>query len=242
MLITVHVAPLYLVVLKHLLGALRTYERATKAAHAKRRVMMLFLFSFVQIHWMACVWSLLADPEEEIRASLRGLDPKNASADEMPESWFTSYAATIHAPPPNSDGLRYIYSIYFTLATTTTIGFGDVVPVTSEGRFVVALEMVAAVTVIPFELTQLSKALSLEEKENSSAMVDSTGDGVFDAVLLDTTGDQSPDTIRPLAVQVARLAVTCPSCALASHESDAAFCRRCGAAIGSQAAAEGECR
>ena len=32
----------------------------------------------------------------------------------------------MHSPPETSDGFVYLYAIYFTLATTTTIGFGDV--------------------------------------------------------------------------------------------------------------------
>ena len=84
--------------------------------------------------------------------------------------------------------------------------------------------------VIPFELTELSRTLAQEERELSQGVIDSTGDGVADALLLDTTGDQRPDTIRPLNV-AARLAIMCPRCRLASHEPDSSFCRRCGSAI-----------
>lgn len=86
--------------------------------------------------------------------------------------------------------------------------------------------------VIPFELTELSRTLAQEERELSQGVIDSTGDGVADALLLDTTGDQRADTIRPLNVAAAgRLAIACPRCELASHEPDSSFCRRCGAGI-----------
>jgi voltage-gated potassium channel Kch len=40
----------------------------------------------------------------------------------------------------------YADALYFSVTTLTTVGFGDIVPATQEGRFVVALEMIAAVT------------------------------------------------------------------------------------------------
>ena len=55
---------------------------------------------------------------------------------------------------------HFIDSMYFTMATLTTVGFGDVTPVTGTGRFVVGLEMIAAVTVIPFEIAGVSRELA----------------------------------------------------------------------------------
>ena len=42
---------------------------------------------------------------------------------------------------------------------------------------------------IPFELTALSRALTEEQAELSRASVDTVGDGVADALLIDTVGD-----------------------------------------------------
>ena len=53
----------------------------------------------------------------------------------------------------------------------TTVGFGDVVPVTPTGRFVVALEMAAAVTVIPFEIAALSNAFA-DARDSASQLGD----------------------------------------------------------------------
>ena len=125
-LISAHLTPMHLLTLQHVLEATHAYERATKASHAQRRVLTLFLLSVAIIHWMACIWSLLADQDASIRRALRGL-PDDASADELPMSWFTLYSSSLHAPAPPSSSIIYLYSVYFTLATSTTIGFGDIV-------------------------------------------------------------------------------------------------------------------
>ena len=51
-------------------------------------------------------------------------------------------------------------AIYFAITTLTTVGFGDLVPTTEIGRLIVAGEMLAAVTFIPYEVTQLFGALA----------------------------------------------------------------------------------
>ena len=51
-------------------------------------------------------------------------------------------------------------AIYFAITTLTTVGFGDLVPTTEIGRLIVAGEMLAAVTFIPYEVTQLFGALT----------------------------------------------------------------------------------
>jgi hypothetical protein len=58
---------------------------------------------------------------------------------------------------------------YFSITTLTTVGFGDVSPVTEPGRFVVVLEMLCAVTIIPFELTSISRTLAAEDEELKGA-------------------------------------------------------------------------
>ena len=70
---------------------------------------------------------MLADPDKKLRSALRGI-PVDAPAEIMPESWFTLYTQQIHAPITPEPAAIYLYAVYWTLATTTTIGFGDVLP------------------------------------------------------------------------------------------------------------------
>jgi voltage-gated potassium channel len=79
------------------------------------------------------------------------------------------------------------------------VGFGDIVPTTGAGRFVVGLEMFAAVTFIPFELSVLSQAMAAQgERERAR---------------------------RPAGGW--RADVRCGRCGLLGHSEDASFCRAC---------------
>ena len=95
----------------------------------------------------------------------------------------------------------YADALYFSITTLTTVGFGDVVPITQSGRVIVALEMIAAVTLIPLEVTRLVGAF---EQQGSEKVSDQTSE---------------------------RRDVPCPNCSIRSHEKDATFCRRCGIAL-----------
>ena len=88
---------------------------------------------------------------------------------------------------------------------STTVGYGDVAPVTGAGRLVVAMEMIAAVTVIPFEVTALSRALA-----DRSASASRTAEGASSSGSA-PAGD-----------------VSCDRCGLDAHDIDARFCKRCG--------------
>jgi len=116
----------------------------------------------------------------------------------------------------NSQLVNYMDAIYFSLTTLTTVGLGDISPITANGRAVVTVEMIAAVTVIPLEIAALSKAL-LQENLLPAA----TGPN---PEFCDTfcEADDAPRARRRLA---------CGRCGLEDHEGDAAYCRRCGAVL-----------
>jgi len=131
---TPHLTPIFLCCLQHVLDSTLKLERATKAPPIQRRVAVLCLLSCSQIHWMACIWSLLADSDETLRG-MRGL-PLDAPSEALPMSWFDLYTSGQHAPPNATTGIIYLYSVYWTLTTTTTIGFGDVLPANELEVFV----------------------------------------------------------------------------------------------------------
>jgi len=61
--------------------------------------------------------------------------------------------------PYNENLNDYFDAFYFSVTTFTTVGFGDVTPVTRVGRAVVAGSILIGTAIIPYQLSQLSIAL-----------------------------------------------------------------------------------
>lgn len=53
----------------------------------------------------------------------------------------------------------YFTALYFGLTTLTTVGFGDITPITFAGRLVVCGSIVAGVAIVPVQLASLGEAL-----------------------------------------------------------------------------------
>jgi voltage-gated potassium channel len=62
------------------------------------------------------------------------------------------YTAEHDANPLFTD---YFTALYFGLTTLTTVGFGDITPVTFQGRIVVMASILAGVIVVPAQAASL---------------------------------------------------------------------------------------
>mmetsp|Transcript_7066 Transcript_7066/g.10345 ORF Transcript_7066/g.10345 Transcript_7066/m.10345 type:complete len:450 (+) Transcript_7066:29-1378(+) len=74
------------------------------------------------------------------------------------------YAAEHEVNPQIPD---YFAALYFGLTTLTTVGFGDIVPITSQGRFVVSTSILLGITIIPAQAASLVEALLDLQKDRS---------------------------------------------------------------------------
>uniref|UniRef100_A0A7S0ZJN2 Ion transport domain-containing protein n=1 Tax=Timspurckia oligopyrenoides TaxID=708627 RepID=A0A7S0ZJN2_9RHOD len=92
-------------------------------------------------------------------------------------------------------------ALYYSVVTLTTLGFGDLAPVTSMGRFVTSVSILTGVFLIPYQLGLLANSL--------------LGEVDFKSVISSNQPTISSD-------------VFCSNCKLTGHSSDAAYCRRCG--------------
>ncbi|CAE7407832.1 mvp [Symbiodinium necroappetens] len=64
------------------------------------------------------------------------------------------YAAEHDVNPQFPD---FFTALYFGLTTLTTVGFGDITPITAQGRLVVAASILAGVGIIPYQLSKLAE-------------------------------------------------------------------------------------
>ena len=72
------------------------------------------------------------------------------------------YAAEHEVNPQIPD---YFTALYFGLTTLTTVGFGDISPVTSQGRLVVCATILAGVAIVPAQAASLAEAYLDFQKE-----------------------------------------------------------------------------
>ena len=115
------------------------------------------------------------------------------------------YAAEHEVNPAIPD---YFTALYFGLTTLTTVGFGDITPVTSGGRLIVGSSILAGVAVIPAQAASLAEAYLDFQKERSV--------GKRKRVM----NEKKSDIISKTR--------SCKSCGAGFHRHDALFCWSCG--------------
>lgn len=67
----------------------------------------------------------------------------------------------------NVEGWSWIDALYFSVATVSTVGYGDFVPQTTFGKFFTAIYIVVGVGVFVLFFTQLARAMIESQKSGS---------------------------------------------------------------------------
>jgi voltage-gated potassium channel Kch len=112
--------------------------------------------------------------------------------------------------------LHAIAHRYFGLTTLTTVGFGDITPVTPAGRFIVSASTILGIAIVPLQLT-----------------------GLAETILKDTRSREAQQK-PPRAFRVDRLSRRCEVCSEKAHRRDAGYCWRCGTELVELSGADAE--
>lgn len=110
---------------------------------------------------------------------------------------------------------NYFDALYFGLTTLTTVGFGDISPITWQGKLIVCGSILVGVAVVPAQAAALVEALLEREdikrksRKRSSKQVAPNG--------------SSPDEVLALDTSKA-----CPECGAPFHWTNAQYCYSCG--------------
>ena len=139
------------------------------------------------------------------------------------------YTAEHNVNPEIDD---YFTALYFSITTLTTVGFGDITPITWQGKLIVSGFILGGITIIPSQAAALVEALfqrdeekkqQLEEQERPRRKLQSArkgpvstqGTAVFDDGALET-------------------AKKCPVCKVGLHWSHATYCYNCASPLQSE--------
>ncbi|WP_282132389.1 ion transporter [Cellulophaga baltica] len=95
-------------------------------------------------------------------------------------------------------------SIYWTIVTLTTVGYGDIAPITPQGQFIATLIMLVGYGIIAVPTGIVTVEFSKQTKGNSNAK-----EGTY--VHVNTQ--------------------SCPSCSAEGHRDDASHCYNCGSKL-----------
>mmetsp|Transcript_27970 Transcript_27970/g.42651 ORF Transcript_27970/g.42651 Transcript_27970/m.42651 type:complete len:440 (+) Transcript_27970:157-1476(+) len=112
-------------------------------------------------------------------------------------------------------------AMYFVLTTVTTVGFGDITPVTAVGRMIVSATILMGAVIIPLQITQFVEALldfrrDLEAKDQSKKR----GSKPLDKnIYLPQVDD--------IAITNTSVNKICQACHAKPHHSMATFCWNC---------------
>lgn len=147
----------------------------------RNRVLLINVFIFVFI--MAVIFALLIYSVEggtqlididgwdgsDLSVVIDGKDVvinKSNFADLVPKDWLNEQGELIKYAIPINDKIRSIWDgLYFTLVTITTIGYGDISPVTTMGRIVVIIDAVLGIVVFSIPSGIITGSFIVEAQE-----------------------------------------------------------------------------
>lgn len=116
---------------------------------------------------------------------------------------------------PGSQFQNIPQSIYWSIVTLTTVGYGDITPVTGMGRFLSAIVMLLGYTIMAVP-TGIVSASMMSEQNNSKVSDDN--ENLDDNCPIDEEEPQE----EPASTRY------CPKCGRGGHDNEAVFCKYCG--------------
>ena len=162
--------------------ALARLERGLSVRYGAWQIVKFICVVLTLAHWQACAWFLTHAVQKSAFVEPSGRGGEYAAYGDAPDdvaTWVDVLAETQGTAPETLDDqsrfAKYAACVYWATTTMTTIGYGDIVPVTSVERVVVIFAQLIGSCVFLYGLTQVTALVA----DNAS------GDVEFQRVLDD---------------------------------------------------------
>lgn len=73
-------------------------------------------------------------------------------------------ASGLYQVAENAKNLNYHECLYFVVVTLFTVGYGDLMPATNFGMFIVLFIIIFTIVLIPYETNELLRLMNLQSK------------------------------------------------------------------------------
>lgn len=128
----------------------RRWEAYMSISHAWNTILQFFCLSVIVAHWLACAWGAVVEVEEHVDA--RGVT----------NNWRVAYGVD-----GASHARQYLASLYWSVMTITTIGYGDVAPVTDGERLLSIFGMVVGCSVYAYTIGAVAGVVERMDKPST---------------------------------------------------------------------------
>lgn len=127
------------------LKILEYFKKLTSFTTSMQRMLKTMILCLMFVHLSSCFFFLIAKIDEF-----------------GPDSWVTRIGIQDYDPE-----IQYLYAFYWSMQTVTTVGFGDITPVSNEEKIFVIIWMAFGSAYYSFVISNLGEELENRENENT---------------------------------------------------------------------------
>jgi hypothetical protein len=120
-------------------------------------MLKLAFIVFLTIHWVSCMFFVIGASE------LSGLDTFNLEEGEAPVSWIQKNFDLTDGAEPIEPWEFYTTTMYYSLLTMATIGYGDIAPITETEMIFIIFVLLIACALFAFILGYINSFIDKDD-------------------------------------------------------------------------------